>query len=627
MKRVFFISLVSFLECASVLIAAEKPSVTAHLEQTYSYAKFTENNGLEYYLIAVHPKGQDNGWLIGVADVDGKVIIPCKYYKVRPSGLYVSGGYDFNKFQCWSIQDTHGKYGVANSSGKIIIPCEHDGQVNIHEYHDALRFEKIDYSVYGYALTMGSDTRCLYDEKGNLIIPLSRGYKYIYSQVNTLDGTKLYKVKYTKDKDGKVGLCDSDGTELLPVIYNDIHDWNSSDGYPTRYIKITTDKGEGLYDYKRKIIAVSPKYEKYSINIYLNLFTLHLEDGYRIYYDDDLLLTADKVFGNWKDNKEKYLRYTKDGKDGLINQLTGKVLACRFDSIMYISNGNVTVKEGENVRLYSLADLENNKIESMASITKDNVNNAVLSDVDQNIPQTKLIQENTFAVIIANENYNNLTVPSANNDGKVFKEYCLKSLGVPKENLIYYEDATINNIHAAVNRVRDLAEVFDEGCKVIFYYSGQGISDEQTKEMYLIPSDGTLKAVSSTCYSLSKLYSEIGTLENVQEALFLIDAPFNGMTRDNKPIQQARGVALKSKPNNVTGNAIAFEAAAGGETALVYNKQNHGLFTYFLLKAIQNNTAGKPLTDLYTEVNKNVREIATRELQTPQNVQLKKANK
>ena len=55
---------------------------------------------------------------------------------------------------------------------------------------------------------------------------------------------------------------------------------------------------------------------------------------------------------------------------------------------------------------------------------------------DTDIPVTGIRQNNTFAVIIGNENYHSVAkVPYAVNDAKVFAEYCKKTLGLPDENV------------------------------------------------------------------------------------------------------------------------------------------------------------------------------------------------
>ncbi len=56
------------------------------------------------------------------------------------------------------------------------------------------------------------------------------------------------------------------------------------------------------------------------------------------------------------------------------------------------------------------------------------------SDVDIDIPKTRNENQNLFAVIIANENYQEeVNVDYALNDGEVFKTYCNKVLGIPEQ--------------------------------------------------------------------------------------------------------------------------------------------------------------------------------------------------
>lgn len=55
------------------------------------------------------------------------------------------------------------------------------------------------------------------------------------------------------------------------------------------------------------------------------------------------------------------------------------------------------------------------------------------SDVDLNLPVNPAVNENTFAVIIANENYQEeMKVEYALNDGEMMRQYCNKVLGLPK---------------------------------------------------------------------------------------------------------------------------------------------------------------------------------------------------
>ncbi len=620
MKTKFFLSLAVLFLTGSIIHAEEKPSVTAKLEQKYDEVEFKKEKGLEYYYLQ-RKNPHDYGYLHGIADVDGKIIIPCNYPAyIGLLGVYDKNlNYDCSKEHFWSIQKDKrmsNNMGIADATGKIIVPCIYDCCTYLSPFYTT---DNVITNDYGFIFVIADKTICL--PSGKEIISATRGYTNVFPRVNTVDGEKYLIVT----KNEKNGLCDIKGNELLPPIYEIIREDGLNDyGHPTRYFVLKTDKGYGVYDYRKRMIAISPKnfLAGATGNIY---YCLKNKGGkYKIYYDDRLLTEADKHISSYK-NPDKYTIFSNDGEWGLINEVTGHLISFRFDSIMEIRDGNVSVIENNAMHLYDLAALDKGKKVSMASITKEQASKAVISDVDSNIPKAKKQDENTFAVIITNENYNDFIVPSANNDGKIFKEYCTQALGLPSENILYYEDATINHIYAAVKRIKDLADVYDEGCKVIFYYSGQGVTDERTKEMYLFPTDGTLKSISATCYSISKLYSEIGTLPNVDQALFLMDAPFNGMTKENKPLVQARGVAIKSVPNQVTGNTIAIEAATEGQTAHVYPSQNHGLFTYYLLKAMQSNAGNKSLLDLMPDVIKNVKDKSTRDMKEQQIVQIKTA--
>ena len=69
--------------------------------------------------------------------------------------------------------------------------------------------------------------------------------------------------------------------------------------------------------------------------------------------------------------------------------------------------------------------------------------NVIKSDVDENIPVTDRKSDDTYVLIIANEHYTFVdNVDYAIHDGEIFKEYCLKTLGVPEKQVWFYQDAS-----------------------------------------------------------------------------------------------------------------------------------------------------------------------------------------
>ncbi len=243
------------------------------------------------------------------------------------------------------------------------------------------------------------------------------------------------------------------------------------------------------------------------------------------------------------------------------------------------------------------------------------------SDVDMNIPQTEQIDEKTFAVIIANENYEMVAgVPMALNDGRTFSLYCEKTLGLPKSNIRLYEDATYGSMLRAVRDIERISSAYNGDIRVLFYYAGHGIPNETTKDAYLLPVDAD-GLQTEVCYSLNKLYTELGRL-NAQSVIVFLDACFSGAQRDSESrmLASARGIALRAKRETPQGNMVIFSAASGDETAFPYTEKGHGLFTYYLLKKLQETQGNVTLAELGEYITEHVKQqsvVTNRKPQTP----------
>ena len=227
------------------------------------------------------------------------------------------------------------------------------------------------------------------------------------------------------------------------------------------------------------------------------------------------------------------------------------------------------------------------------------------SDVDTNIPSSGIVNDKTFAVIVANEKYQSVTeVDYAENDGNMFREYCHKTLGVPEKNIHFVPNATLVNMWAQVDWLESIAKAYDGEASLIFYYAGHGIPDEGTRDAYLLPVDGSGSNV-KTGYKLSELYSSLSKFPT-RQTVVLLDACFSGAERTGDMLVAACGVALKSKKEVPKGNLIVFSAASGDETAYQYTDKGHGLFTYFLLKKLKETKGDVSLGDLAADVQEQV---------------------
>jgi hypothetical protein len=215
------------------------------------------------------------------------------------------------------------------------------------------------------------------------------------------------------------------------------------------------------------------------------------------------------------------------------------------------------------------------------------------STVDQDIPVSGSKDANTFALIIGNEDYHSYQdglneeadVQFAENDARIFYEYCNKTLGIPEENIILVINGRMMTMNREIEKICKLGKALGSDAKIIFYYAGHGLPDEKTKEAYLIPVD-----VSGTdlqfAIELKEIYRKLSDLPAKKVTVF-IDACFSGGAR-NQGLLATRGVRIQPQEENIiNGNVVVFTASSGEQSSLPYKETGHGMFTYYLLKKIQ----------------------------------------
>ena len=125
------------------------------------------------------------------------------------------------------------------------------------------------------------------------------------------------------------------------------------------------------------------------------------------------------------------------------------------------------------------------------------------SDIDMNIPRSSMSRENTFCLIVANEKYANQDTPNvkyAAQDGKTFEEYCLRTLGLPRENIRFAVNAKYLEMKEMLKWFGEVADVYGKDANFIVYYAGHGVPDEKGN-CKLIPADVSINDVNNG-YSL-----------------------------------------------------------------------------------------------------------------------------
>jgi len=232
---------------------------------------------------------------------------------------------------------------------------------------------------------------------------------------------------------------------------------------------------------------------------------------------------------------------------------------------------------------------------------------SLTSDIDKNIPENNCDpsnNKNRYALIIGNENYSKYqtglnsesNVDFAINDAVTFSKYAEKTLCIPKENITFLPDAISSVINQQIQRHKDIIRYTQNGDAELFvFYAGHGFPDEITKESYLMPVDISGSNVKNGI-SLSNLYKDLTEFPS-SKVIVMLDACFSGGGR-NAGLLEARGVKIKPKEEAVKGNLVVFSASSGEQSSLPNKEKQHGMFSYYLMKKLQETKGDVTLGDL-----------------------------
>ena len=573
--------------------------------------------------------------LWGVIDVAGGIIIPFRYEELGiKKELFFYSNFDNGEAAIPAKKD--GKWGFIDLMGNTVIPFDFD---------DASCF---------YGLRGKSPAKVCIDGKwgaidlrGTYVVPANKKNSFDVpdksKDLEKNDKNGLYNAKKRQLAQAKQGrdklfqehtrlfVEKKEGFESFAKNYvqNKINEWQQKGEFEK-----TSDWQERVNEASRKEKAAQFLKDAEKEYIAVNSKTLALElDAYDA--DNETYLIKSKDYGNLLVSvpqgeaqafKANWDSFTKTPKYFIEND---KLAIAELAFTM--SNGKSYKYSNQSSLNYSTANIDYNfapidiKVADNSSPQKGQQNitavnlNIGKSDIDVNIPVNKSSNDKTFAVIIANENYQReAPVIFAKNDGETFRKYCVQTLGLPEKNVHFVADATLNNIRGEINWISGVADAYSGEANIIFYYAGHGIPDESSKTACLLPIDGYGSDI-LTGYKLDDLYAKLGVLPAKNITVFM-DACFSGAQRSGDMLASARGVAIKTSQGKPSGNMVVFSAAQGDETAYPYKEKGHGLFTYFLLKKLQETKGDVTLGELSNYVTTNVRRqsiVVNNKSQTP----------
>jgi WD40 repeat protein len=214
------------------------------------------------------------------------------------------------------------------------------------------------------------------------------------------------------------------------------------------------------------------------------------------------------------------------------------------------------------------------------------------SDVDDNIPLTGNLNPDAIAVIIGNSAYTKTkNVNYAVNDARSMNNYLIRVLGFKEGNILYYENASYSDFITLFgdkgNAQGKLYNSLKPGKSDLYiFYSGHGAPGLKDQKSYFVPVECDPQYVELGGYSTDIFYENL-TLLPARSVTVVLDACFSGADI----YENISPAILKSHGANGIRNGLLLASSSSNQVSTWYNEKQHGMFTYFFLKAIKDKNA------------------------------------
>lgn len=201
--------------------------------------------------------------------------------------------------------------------------------------------------------------------------------------------------------------------------------------------------------------------------------------------------------------------------------------------------------------------------------------------------------EETRLVAIGVSDFKDSSIPQVNYaalDAKYISSF-LKSSGVPKEHLtcLTNNKATRSDIIDALMKLK--MATTDSSETAIFYFSGHGapiIKDGEIVDAALVPYDASQDGLEYTGIRISRLKEILADTQG--NWIVILDACFSGKEGRSLMAKDVKSIAVVPKDYNVApkdkSESYWLTSTSGDNFANSFEKKDHGLFTYYLVQAL-----------------------------------------
>jgi len=195
----------------------------------------------------------------------------------------------------------------------------------------------------------------------------------------------------------------------------------------------------------------------------------------------------------------------------------------------------------------------------------------------------------SVAIIIGIEKYDSLPgAKYAENDANVFYDYALNALGIPQDRikLLIGKDASRGEILKALTNWLQSKRV-NSRSDVYFYYAGHGLADPNGSEAVILPVNGDITILADSAIPRRRIFEELAKLESRSTTMFM-DTCYSGVSRGGDSLVDGRPIIVTHGGGDVPPAGITLISAAGNnEISKTLEDPHHGIFSYFLMRALQ----------------------------------------
>lgn len=427
---------------------------------------------------------------------------------------------------------------------------------------------------------------------------------------------------------GCAGLYEyKDTSYVIPqIVYEQPEHYHKTSLFSQGSENIQKTDEKTVAEAKQKVPALAYSYSIYDANNNKILeggetvsLTVEIDNrGEGVAKNVQVILSGNKALVDYLGEK-KIVGNIKPGEKKIVEFKT--VLPLQIPAIT--AELKIEVKEE---RGYSPSETKMLKVAMKSAEAKETLE--IISELDVDVIPERISAgkgKNSFALVIGISKYREKIIPEvkyAKKDADIMARYFENVVGIPKANIKLITDSSVTKSDMEAYIGDWLPRRVNKDSTVFIYYSGHGAPDPQGKEAYIVPYEGH-PDFPSKLYPIKNMYESLNKL-HAKDVIVMLDSCFSGAGGRSITSEGAKPLVISiANPLLTEGKIMVLAASTGNQISSDYDKVQHGLFTYYLLKGMRGeaDTDGNgivELIELYEYVKANVSEKASLELNRDQ---------